>query len=761
MRLSWWHRTIGAGLAFVIVIAIGLTIFRTKQPQIESLLAAYQQTTHYGNLKINYPMDRTVFPSEIVPPTFRWNDTTQGVTQWVISFGLHNDQEPLNFVANQSHWTPSANEWEVIKKRSLEKDLQVTIIGINYRKQDAIRSAGSVTIRTSKDPVGAPIFYREVNLPFVDAVKDPTLIRWRFGPVSSPKPPVVLHGLPVCGNCHSFSREADILAMDIDYANSKGSYIITKTTEEMVLATSDVITWNEYEKEDGVQTFGLLSQISPNGRYVVSTVKDKSVFVPKDDLAFSQLFFPLKGILCIYDRQTQTFNALSGADDPNYVQSNPNWSPDGKYIVFARARAYSLKHTEGEGTLLLTRKECREFLEDGKLFPFDLYRIPFNEGKGGEPEPLEGASNNGMSNYFAKYSPNGKWIVFCRAKSFMLLQPDSKLYIIPSQGGQARQMQCNTDLMNSWHSWSPNGKWLVFTSKAYSPYTQLMLTHIDEQGCSTPSVLLAHFTEADRAANIPEFVNASPTAIRKIREQFLDDYSFVRAGNEFFKTGETDRAIEEYNNALALNPNNVTAHLQLGFLFYNVKSMYEKGFAHYLKAAQLDPENPRVHYNIGMALIHQQRFDQAISHLSEALRRMPYSISLQYDLGNLHLNLGIAFLHSGKPHEAQYHFIKAIDIHPDNAKSYYNLAMAFASQGHTERACQCYKKSVSLQASIDTSPILHCSLASSYAEKRQFKQAIACAEKALELAKAAKDTELCQSIAESLKLYHQVNKSLQ
>ena len=39
-----------------------------------------------------------------------------------------------------------------------------------------------------------------------------------------------------------------------------------------------------------------------------------------------------------------------------------------------------------------------------------------------------------MSNYFAKYSPDGNWIVFCKAKSFMLLQPDSELYIIPAAG---------------------------------------------------------------------------------------------------------------------------------------------------------------------------------------------------------------------------------------------------------------------------------------------------------------------------------------
>ena len=40
-----------------------------------------------------------------------------------------------------------------------------------------------------------------------------------------------------------------------------------------------------------------------------------------------------------------------------------------------------------------------------------------------------------MSNYFARYSPDGRWIVFCRAKSYMLLQRDSELYILPAEGG--------------------------------------------------------------------------------------------------------------------------------------------------------------------------------------------------------------------------------------------------------------------------------------------------------------------------------------
>ena len=78
-------------------------------------------------------------------------------------------------------------------------------------------------------------------------------------------------------------------------------------------------------------------------------------------------------------------------------------------------------------------------------------------------------------------------------------------------------------MSNYFARYSPDGKWLVFASKTYSDYTQLCLTHIDENGDSTPPVLLAHLTAPDRAVNIPEFVNTHPGAIVKIHKQFLRD----------------------------------------------------------------------------------------------------------------------------------------------------------------------------------------------------------------------------------------------
>ena len=594
-----------------------------------------------------------------------------GVEQWMVLLRFDGTDEVLRFPTTEPRWRPSEADWAKIKQRSVERDAEVAIVGVGPDAKPV--SSASVRIRTSKDPVGDSIFYREVPLPFITAVQDPSRIRWRFGSIDSEdRPPVVLEDLPVCGNCHSFSNDGSVLGLDVDYGNDKGAYAILPVSEQMVLNDEKIITWSDYKKKDGEATFGLLSKVSPDGRYVISTVKDRAVFVATPDIWFSQLFFPIKGILVVYDTETGTFRPLPGADDPEYVQSNPTWSPDGKSIVFARTKAYRKDAIANATSVLLSEKDVPEFVKDKEPFKFDLYRIPFNDGRGGKAEPIEGASHNGKSNYFAKFSPDGKWIVFCKAENYMLLMPDSELYIIPAAGGEARRLRANTPRMNSWHSWSSNGRWLVFSSKANTAYTQLFLTHIDEDGESTPPVVLERFTGTDRAANIPEFVPLPADAIAKIKEQFLDAYSFLRAGMANERTGNYPAAVRAYERGLAVEPSNVELLNSLGFaLFQQGKS--QEAVVALEKALAVDPKHWKAHNNLALAAIDIGELEVAEAHYRESLAIKPQPA--------IYNDLGFVLEREGLPDEAAEAYRKAVKLDPKSASAHYNLGSSLARSG--------------------------------------------------------------------------------
>jgi len=256
--------------------------------------------------------------------------------------------------------------------------------------------------------------------------------------------------------------------------------------------------------------------MSPTGRYAAASVNEISYAAVMDDIAYSQLFFPTFGVIAIYDSLSGKIELLPGASDYSYVQANPTWSPDEKHLIFCRAKKKNELHSDIRNVTTIFEKRNIHQLNELYNIRFDLFRIQFNNGGGGTAEPMEGASENGMSNYFPRYSPDGNWIVYTRSRSGIMLQPDSELWIIPASGGEARRMQCNRNIFNSWHSWSSNSRWLLFSSKVNGPYTEIFVTHVDEEGKDTPPVLLSRFNDPGYAANVPEFVPIHGEAIQSI-----------------------------------------------------------------------------------------------------------------------------------------------------------------------------------------------------------------------------------------------------
>lgn len=642
-------------------------------------------------LRITYPMDETIFPPEIVSPTFVWSDANTRAHQWRVVVRDGAGRLLSQAVVGEPRWRPSEAQWQRIKRQSVQRSADVMVTGVG--QDQGVTPAAHVHIRTSKDKVGDSIMYREVPLPFLKAVQDPSQIRWRFGSVDQRAgPPVVLKNLPVCGNCHSFADNGSVLGMDVDYGNDKGAYAIMPVLKRMVLDDAKIMTWSDYKREDLELTFGLLSRVSPTGRYVVSTVKDRSVFVATPDIAFSQLFFPIKGILVVYDRETKKFAALPGADDPQYVQTNAAWSPDGKEIIFARAKAYQSPRLQENNSAIVATKDVPEFTVDHQPFKYDLYRIPFNDGKGGVAEPLAGAAANGMSNFFPKYSPDGKWIVFCKAQNYMLLQPDSELYIVSTKGGPARRLRHNTSLMNSWHSWSSNSRWLVFSSKVNTPYTQLFLTHIDEDGNDSPPVLLERFTSSDRAANIPEFVRIPSDGITEIKEQFLDPYSYLRAGMVNENTGDHKGAERVYRRGLEVAPKDADLHNALGWtLFQEGRSI--EAVEEYQRSIEINPSSAKAHNNLALALVDLGRLNDALGHFRQSVAIDPKP--------EIYSDLGATLARLGQRSDARAAYQRALELDPNSTSANFNMAVLLTQSGALVDAEAHYRRAAREKANAE------------------------------------------------------------
>jgi hypothetical protein len=680
---------------------------------------------------VDYPEDGSIFPPEITPPTFLWRDGAKGVASWRIdvSFGagpaairaaskgarlriggidpdcvaVTNEPPKLTPQLSAAHtWTPDAVTWQAIKRRSAESAATVTITGFRDAAPDQAVSRGKVVIRTSKDPVGAPIFYRDV--PLMPAEVERGVIKplgaqalpfvaWRLRNVGEPRGRVVMDNLPVCANCHSFSLDGKTMGMDLDGLESdRGMYMFAAVKPQLTIRKQEVVQWSSPQgRLRGNVRIGFMSQVSPDGRYVATTINPAALEAPSleppsnyyvanfRDYRFLQVFYPGRGLVNWYSRETGVLRPLPGAADPRYVQMGAVWSPDGQYLVFARAQATD---PNPPGVPLA------KFANDPNELPiqYDLYRIPFHNGEGGEPRPIAGASANGMSNSFPKVSPDGRWIVFVQSRNGQLMRPDSQLYIVPAAGGPARRMRCNTPLMNSWHSFSPNGRWLVFSSKARSPYTQLYLTHIDADGADSPAILIDNTTAANRAANIPEFVNIPPGGLLQIGGPVLDYFRLVNSATYVQKKVSYEASVPKWKQIVELYPDDEFAHRSLaGVLLLTghareATDQLQKASELKLRAAiETDPTSARASNDLGALLLQSGRAEEAVTLFEKATALKP-------DFAAARANLGGALAKVGRFDEALAQLRQALELDAGYAPGHYQLGLVLSRRGDAQGA---------------------------------------------------------------------------
>jgi hypothetical protein len=638
------------------------------QSYFDSLTTLVAASDSLPPLQLRYPRPGTVFPPEITAPAFTWSDSSSGADFWVIecrpasgpAFYTLTKSPPLPAPVTDSlavpvgmtmdvpdpnrfrNWRPAPGLWEEMKKKASGSWARLSVFGVNSSRPYRLLSKGTMTFEASPDSVKAPIFYRDVPLmPTKNATgrvlplsrSAQRLIRWSLRDVSHAEGKVLIESLPTCANCHSFSKQGRFLGLDLDGPQSdKGTYGVTALSRETDITRDEVFSWNYdfKDKPKDKRTIGFLSQVSPDGNFVVTTVNEAVYIENFLNTHYIQVFYPTRGVLAVYSKAAHSIKILPGADDTAFVHCDPTWSPDGKYVVFARAPAKD-PYQPGQ--------KDPEYPNDPNetQIKYGLYKIPFNGGRGGKAVPIAGAGDNGMSNTFPKVSPDGKFVAFVKCRNGQLLRPDGRLYMVPFDGGEARLMNCNLEEMNSWHSFSPNGRWMVFSSKGLSTYTEMFLTHIGEDGMDTPPVLIENATAANRAVNLPEFVDRPYDQLDRIDVSAIKHLKSMEEAYDLVENGKPAEAKAKMLQALGEEKRDRRFRSEVQVLLGWIQDSLPDRIAITRQAIASDPENPMAHFNLGVLEETAGKPGEAVKSYLASLRIDPSNTRAMNSLARIYM----------------------------------------------------------------------------------------------------------------------------
>ena len=146
------------------------------------------------------------------------------------------------------------------------------------------------------------------------------------------------------------------------------------------------------------------------------------------------------------------------------------------------------------------------------------------------------------------------------------------------------------------------------------------------------------------------------------------------------REGHTDDAIQQFQQALQLDPDHFIALENLGNAYRQAKR-WDDAKVTFQHALQLNPESPEANYAMGMVYAQTNDEDHAFEFLQKAIAEKPaYPEALN--------NLGVLYLRKNQAADAEKSFKEAIRVAPSFEQSYFNLARLYAIEGNNAGARQ-------------------------------------------------------------------------
>lgn len=159
----------------------------------------------------------------------------------------------------------------------------------------------------------------------------------------------------------------------------------------------------------------------------------------------------------------------------------------------------------------------------------------------------------------------------------------------------------------------------------------------------------------------------------------------ILQGRVAFEAGRYGEAAEEFRKAVAAEPDNVPARVNLGSALGQRQDV-EGAIEQFRRALDLDPANRSALYNIGTLYAGQNRHDEAVLHLERLLQLTP-------DDHQARVTLGRELYLSGRREEALSSFTAVTSANPDNEDAVLAQADVLTALGRHRQALETIEKS--------------------------------------------------------------------
>jgi Flp pilus assembly protein TadD len=178
-----------------------------------------------------------------------------------------------------------------------------------------------------------------------------------------------------------------------------------------------------------------------------------------------------------------------------------------------------------------------------------------------------------------------------------------------------------------------------------------------------------------------------------------DLYLHQNLGKAFYENEDYEKAIQEFEECLIIDPQSASNHINLGLALLRA-TQYEKAFEELEKARKTAgqemitaPLNLYIAYNLGLLLKREERYGEAILELEKVRKADPEDVATLY-------NLGLLYKQTGNHQEAENAFQEAVERDPFHTSGYYQLYTLLKQRGMKEEA----EKELNLFRDLRASP---------------------------------------------------------